>query len=82
VLPQLRVTFAQGWLFKPWRVFGDGSSVALEAESNGTRIRRDGSLRTYQNRYCFVIELSQGKVSKVREYCDTLHAFDVFGITP
>lgn len=82
VLPQLRGTFTGGWSLRPWRVFGDGSSVALEAESNGTRIRKDGSSRTYQNRYCFILELSGGKVSKVREYCDTLHAFDVFGIAP
>lgn len=82
VLPQLRSSFSGGWSLKPWRVFGDGSAVALEAESNGTRVRKDGTTKSYQNRYCFVLELSGGKVSNVREYCDTLHAFDVFGIAP
>lgn len=82
VLPQLRSSFSDGWSLRPWRVFGDGSSVALEAESHGIRVRKDGTTKLYQNRYCFVLELSGDKVARVREYCDTLHAFDVFGIAP
>jgi ketosteroid isomerase-like protein len=82
VLPQLRSSFSDGWSLRPWRVFGEGSSVALEAESHGIRVRKDGTTKSYQNRYCFVLELSGDKVARVREYCDTLHAFDVFGIAP
>jgi len=80
VLPQLHSSFSEGWSFIPWRVFVDASTIALEAESNGIRVRKDGTTKSYQNRYCFVLELSGDKVASVREYCDTLHAFDVFGI--
>jgi ketosteroid isomerase-like protein len=80
VIPQLRATFNGGWQLTPWRVFGADSSVVIEAWSNGRRTRKDGSVKSYQNRYCFVLEVRGDKVAGVREYCDTLHAFDVFGI--
>jgi ketosteroid isomerase-like protein len=64
----------------PWRIFGDDSWVAVEAWSNGRRTRKDGSVKSYQNRYCFVLAVNDGRIAGVREYCDTLHAFDVFGI--
>lgn len=82
VIPNLRSTFSGGWTLDPSRIFSDGSSICVEASSNGCRIKRDGSTMNYQNRYCFVLTTSEEKISGVREYCDTLHAFDVFGIAP
>jgi ketosteroid isomerase-like protein len=80
VIPQLRATFNGGWQLSPWRIFGNGEWVAVEAWSDGRRTRKDGSIKRYQNRYCFVLQIRDGMVAEVREYCDTLHAFDVFGI--
>ncbi|MDW3214701.1 MAG: nuclear transport factor 2 family protein [Ilumatobacteraceae bacterium] len=77
-LPGLIATFEGGWALHPqWITAGD-TSVAVEAASHG--VRGDGS--TYQNRYCFVLDLVEGQVAAVREYCDTLHAFDFFNTRP
>ena len=73
-LPGLVSTFSGGWSLAPQRVTEGASSVAIEAASHG--VLRSG--RRYQNRYCFVLDVQHGKVQAVREYCDTLHAFDVF----
>jgi ketosteroid isomerase-like protein len=44
-----------------------GNTVLLEAESESPR--PGGG--TYNNRYCYVIELSGGRILHVREYPDT-----------
>ena len=52
----------------------EGDRVAVEAESIG----HVANGRVYQNRYHFMFNIRGGKVSKVNEYCDTLHIKETF----
>ncbi len=58
----------------PNSMIAEGDRVAVEAESFATMA--DG--RAYQNRYHFVFEIADGKVRRVREYMDTIHARETF----
>lgn len=51
-----------------------GDFVMAETEGRGERI--DG--RPYRNRYAWAIELSGGRIRKVREYMDTAYAGDFY----
>jgi ketosteroid isomerase-like protein len=73
-------TYPEGFVVRAHRVtaaddFGDSGLIAVEAAGHG---RRAGGL--YQNRYAFVLRAEEGLIAEVREYCDTRHAFDVYGI--
>jgi ketosteroid isomerase-like protein len=48
--------------------------VALEVESHGDL--KNG--RAYRQQYHFIVEFRAGKISAVREYLDTQHAYDVW----
>ncbi|WGX96354.1 nuclear transport factor 2 family protein [Nocardioides sp. L-11A] len=77
----LRTTFPDGLRLRAHRVVTDddvaGSGlVAVEVQGHGVH-RRGG---TYQNRYVFVLRAEAGRLAEIREYCDTRHAFDVYGI--
>lgn len=71
--------FPEGLTLTPHRLVeqdhagGDGL-VAVETEGFGRHVGG----RLYQNRYCWVISAREGRIAEVREYCDTLHGFDVF----
>ena len=75
-LPGITRSFTGGWTLVPRRVIVGDGSVAVEAASDGRRA--DGT--RYQNRYCFVLDVERGRITQVREYCDTLHAFTTFGL--
>ena len=49
-----------------------GDRVALEIESFAETTRG-----TYNNRYCFIMTINAGKITRVHEYVDTRHASDV-----
>jgi len=66
--------FTERWTLTPTRLFSDSSHVVMEVVSDGD----SGGPKRYQNRYCFVLEMDGARIMAVREYCDTLHAFDVF----
>jgi uncharacterized protein len=53
---------------------GEGERVAVEVESSGDL--RNG--RQYRQQYHFLVTLRDGKISAVREYLDTHHAYDVW----
>ena len=53
---------------------GSGDRVAVEAEGFATM--RSGG--TYRPRYHFLFELAGDKVLHVREYMDTMHAWETF----
>jgi ketosteroid isomerase-like protein len=58
------------------RAFGTVQRAVIELEGDGVH----ASGRPYHNRYGFVFELdADGQISQVREYLDTIHAFDVLG---
>lgn len=80
-------TYPDGFRMVPHRIVVDddvatSGLVAVEACGHG----RHRSGRLYQNRYVFVLRLEGADdtgvplVAEVREYCDTRHAFDVYGI--
>ncbi|MCR1783402.1 nuclear transport factor 2 family protein [Nocardioides carbamazepini] len=77
----LRTTFPDGLRLRAHRVVTDDDFdrtglVAVEVQGHGVH-RRGG---TYQNRYVFVLRAEDGRLAEIREYCDTRHAFDVYGI--
>jgi ketosteroid isomerase-like protein len=49
--------------------------VALEAESRGTLVNG----REYHNSYHFLFVITDGKIRRVKEYLDTLHASEALG---
>jgi ketosteroid isomerase-like protein len=49
--------------------------VALEAESRGTLVNG----REYHNSYHFLFVIADGKIRRVKEYLDTLHAREALG---
>lgn len=55
-------------------VAGERDRVAIEIQGRCTL--PDG--RHYDNNYCFVVVLREGRVCEVREYCDTLLAAQTF----
>jgi ketosteroid isomerase-like protein len=68
--------FPDGLTLYPRRLIEDGDTVAVEVV--GDAVHRSG--RRYQNRYVFVLEVAGDRLAAVREYCDTLHVADTFGI--
>lgn len=77
---KLNQRFPDGLKVQAHRITEDASTdsglVAIEAFGHGVTT----ATVSYQNRYAFVIRLQDGLICDVREYCDTRHAFDVFGI--
>ena len=59
----------------PIRFIAEGDVVVVEAR--GDNRTRDG--KPYNNQYCFVFTLKDGKLSAVEEYCDTALVEDVLG---
>lgn len=58
----------------PTSMIAEGDRVAVEAEGFATMT----SGRVYQPRYHFLFEVKDGKVRRVREYMDTMHAWEIF----
>ncbi len=57
------------------RFFADGDYVIVEAR--GDNLTRQG--KPYNNEYCFVFYLSEGKIKEVKEYSDTALGEAVLG---
>lgn len=58
----------------PTATTAQGNRVAVEAE--GYAELNDG--RVYNPKYHFLFEITNGQITRVREYLDTKHAFDIF----
>lgn len=57
-------------------LFSDGPVVMLEQRLQATL----AGGRAYDNEYCFIIELQEGRIHRVREYMDTQRGFRcIFG---
>ena len=79
-ISRFRQTYPNGFKLRAHRITADdayaGSGlIAVEATGHGERA---GGL--YQNRYAFVLRVESGLIAEIREYCDTRHAFDIYGI--
>jgi ketosteroid isomerase-like protein len=55
------------------RAYADGDTVILEVSSKAKVING----KTYENEYCFVFEIENGKIRRIREYTDTQKAKDI-----
>ena len=66
--------FPSGLTFTITGMTAEGERVAVEAESHGQHA--SGAL--YHNRYHFLIVIRDGKIRRLKEYMDTLHAQEVF----
>lgn len=55
-------------------MIGEGDKVAAEVEAHGEITNG----RIYNNEYHFLFTISQGRISEVREYHDTLHLKSIF----
>jgi ketosteroid isomerase-like protein len=67
LLAPLRSMIADRIRTVPQRVFADGDHVIVEARGNNTT--KTG--KPYNNAYCFVIRLAEGKIREITEYLDT-----------
>jgi uncharacterized protein len=59
----------------PSRIHDAGEFVIVQA--NGRNLTRDG--KPYENDYCFVIRMRDGKMIEIEEYCDTQLVAAVLG---
>ena len=67
--------FAQPYRATADRFIAEGDTVAIEARGEATT--RTGI--AYNNRYCFLYRLADGKVREITEYCDTALVAAVLG---
>jgi len=58
----------------PTHMIAEGNEVAVEAESFATMTNG----RVYANRYHFLFEVADGKILRIKEYMDTMHAWETF----
>jgi|ERR1700722_4606204 ketosteroid isomerase-like protein len=55
------------------RAYADGDTVILEV-TNKAKVSNG---KNYENEYCFVFEVENGKIRRIREYTDTQKAKDI-----
>lgn len=55
------------------RTYGDGDTVIIELINRGKMLNG----RDYENEYCFIFELDNGKIRRIREYVDTAKVRDL-----
>ncbi|MFH0300986.1 nuclear transport factor 2 family protein [Bradyrhizobium sp. 31Argb] len=60
------------------RFIADGDHVVVEAK--GDNVTRDGV--RYDNDYCLVFRLEDGKIREIREYCDSVLTEKALGLFP
>ena len=61
-----------------YRFIADGDYVVVEAK--GDNITKEGA--RYDNDYCLVYRLENGKITEIREYCDSVLAERALGRFP
>jgi ketosteroid isomerase-like protein len=66
-------TFPEGLQSEIRKVHCDGDTVVVELTNRG-RVRNG---KQYENEYCFVFELEDGKIRRIREYVDTQKAREI-----
>lgn len=69
-LGAIREAIPGGVKVEIFSAIAEGRQVVLEFIARGVSVRG----KTYENRVAFSCEVADGKIRKVREYLDTLHA--------
>ena len=65
--------FPGGLTSEVHRIYGEGAAVIIELTNRG----RLANGRDYENEYCFIYEIENGKVRRIREYVDTQKVKDL-----
>ena len=65
--------FPEGLQSEIHRAYADGNTVILELTNRG----KVSNGKQYENEYCFVFEIEDGKVRRIREYADTQKAKEI-----
>jgi ketosteroid isomerase-like protein len=60
---------------EPWKVIVDGDTAAVQQKLSATTLQG----AEYINEYCWVYTCRDGKVARLVEYADTLHAGRILG---
>ncbi len=60
---------------EPWKVIVDGDTAAVQQKLSATTLKG----AEYINEYCWVYTCRDGKVARMVEYADTLHAGRILG---
>lgn len=71
----LKRLFPGGTTVTVERIHGSETSVAVETVNSGTTFKGT----EYRNRYCYIYEITDGKISAIREYADSHYARDALG---
>jgi ketosteroid isomerase-like protein len=72
----IKLAFPGGLSVIPVNCFSCPPLVAVETYGHGVHI----SGRCYQNRYVWIMEIRNEQIYGLREYNDTLHVVDIFGL--
>ena len=75
VLAPLGAALEGGLVITPDNLIADGEYVAMQ--SRGKSTAKNG--KSYNNTYCHVFRITNGKISEVTEYLDTELVTNVFG---
>ena len=65
--------FPQGLKMEIRKTYCDGNTVVMELVDFG----KVSNGKTYENDLCFVFEVNDGKIHRIREYSDTQKAADI-----
>ncbi len=65
--------FPEGMKIEIRKTYCDGDTVILELTNRG----KVSNGKNYENEYCFVFELENDKIRRIREYVDTQKAKDL-----
>jgi uncharacterized protein len=74
----LNTLLAEGRRAIPLRIFADGDHVVVEARGD---MKTKAGIR-YDNEYCLIYRLRDGRIVEIREYCDSVLTEAVLGKFP
>jgi ketosteroid isomerase-like protein len=72
-MSSIGATLPEGMHTEITRAYADGDAVILEV-TNKAKVSNG---KSYENEYCFVFEIENGKIRRIREYTDTQKAKDI-----
>ena len=75
LLGPLSAELKEGLIITPENLIADGDFVAMQAR--GRSLAKNG--KRYDNTYCQIFKISDGKIREVTEYLDTELVTSVFG---
>ncbi len=73
VVGSIQSGFPNGLKLDATSMIAEGDKVAVEVSSYGEHVNG----KTYTNKYHFLMTIKDGQITKVKEYMDTLHLFQL-----